>query len=337
MRSGLDFFMAKALEPVDATPGQSGYFTTPQKSLDPHLFPGGKESAGVRPEIRKWILDTLYGYWEKKYSRPRSWSTVWIAGSGISYQWAGARGNGDLDILIGVDFPAFFRYNERFLGLSESDLADQFNTEFKTDLWPQTAHTKFSSTIQGDLKQEYEVTFYVNPHSTDIRDIRPYAAFDLSSNSWTVHPVHVPDDPEHGYDTQWWDAVEDERKVADTLVARYNGLAAQAKASPYGSPGWHNTMRQIEMTTAQAQTLFDSIHLGRKNAFGPQGTGYGDFYNFRWQAHKRFGTVQALHALGLAQQKAREDSYADLYGEQIEPAAVALRRAALWNRGGNVG
>ncbi len=327
--------MSRLLEPVSATPGASGYFSERSPQLDPHLFSGGAESAGVRPEICKWMLDTLYGYWETQFKNPRQWSTVWIAGSGISYQWDANRGNGDLDILIGVDWPLFFRHNDRYLGFGESDMADIMNTGMKQDLWPKTAETEFSSTAPGGLTQGYEVTYYVNPGSTDIRDIKPYAAYDLTHNRWVVHPPDSEQTSHKSVPKEWWDHVEDERRMADSLVSRYNGLATQAKVQPAESPGWHNTMRMIEVTTAQAQSMFDDIHLGRKNAFGSGGEGYGDFHNFRWQAHKQFGSIQALNQLGKAQQTAREETQAQLYGAQVEPAAVSLRRAALWNRGGN--
>lgn len=337
--SGYDYFMSRLLEPVDAAPGASGYFSVPTDHLDPRLFPGGSEARGMRPEVRRWLLDVLYGFWGKHYRSPERWSTAWVAGSAISYQWSAARGGvGDVDVLIGVDFPAFFRANPRFLGFSEIDMADIFNSEFKEGLWPKTSHTEIGE--EGDPNpigtgsDLFEVTFYVNPHSTDIRDIKPYAAYDLSNDRWTVHPVEVSDDPAKGYSSQWWDHVEDERRMADSLVSRYNSLAGQAKGQPAESPGWHNTMRMIQTTTAQAQAMFDDIHLGRKRAFDSEGQGYGDFHNFRWQAHKQFGTIQALHQLGQAQQEARLQMQADLYGQKIEGADVMLRRAALWNRGG---
>ena len=315
------YFLSRVLEPVSLDQGESGYFSAPSQTLDPHLFDGET----IKPDVRTWILNRLYEYWDQRYFDARSWSTVWIAGSGVSYQWNAARGNGDLDILIGVDFPRFWQKNSRLLGLSENDVADIFNQEFHQGLWPSTANTDFHG-------QTYEVTFYVNPSSTDIRDIHPYAAYDLTHDSWTVRP---PSGEDFTHPQEFYKYAEDEATQARNLVERYNTSANQAKASQPGTPGWHNAMRQVDLLASQASTMFDSIHLGRRQAFGPGGSGYGDYYNFRWQYHKQQGTAQALNAVRKAHEQAHEEFNAQVYGEAIEPASVALRRAALWNRGGN--
>lgn len=319
------------MQPVSSVVGESGYFSTPVDTLDPHLFQGGSPSS-FRPEIRSWIIGTLYSYWNKKYNNPMGWSTVWLAGSGISYQWAAARGNGDLDVLIGVDFDKFFQANTKFAGLSEPDMAEIFNQEFHAELWPRTANTVFTSTEPQGLAQTYEVTFYVNPGATDIRDIHPYAAFDVSHNRWTVSP---PKGNDFNHPNEYYASAQAESAEAQRIVNQYNTLTQQAKAMNPGDPGWHNTMRQAELISAQASAMFDSIHLGRKQAFGQGGSGFGDYYNFRWQYHKQQGTVQALHDVAEAHNAARDDYNQTIYGGPISGADVALRRAALWNRGGN--
>lgn len=90
-------------------------------------------------------------------------------------------------------------------------------------------------------------------------------------------------------------------------------------------------MSQMGLITDQAKALFDDIHLGRKQAFSQHGDGYGDFYNFRWQAHKRFGTIQALNSLGRAKRAAKDAHETTLYGKPIDTAEKALTKAALWN------
>lgn len=323
------YFLSRVMQPVSSVVGESGYFSTPVDTLDPHLFSAGNPDK-FRPEIRSWIIGTLYSYWNKKYHSPMTWSTVWLAGSGISYQWAASRGNGDLDILIGVDFDNFFQANSKFAGLSETEMAATFNQEFHTDLWPRTASTVFSSTEPQGLAQTYEVTWYVNPGATDIRDIHPYAAFDVSHNRWTVSP---PKGNDFNHPAGYYKAAQDEAAEARRITNQYNSLTAQAKSMDPGSPGWHNTMRQAELISAQASAMFDSIHLGRKQAFGQGGSGFGDYYNFRWQYHKQQGTAQALHALGEAH-RGYQESYAErVYGGPIDGANVALRRAVLANRG----
>lgn len=306
------------MQPVSPNAGESGYFSSPEDNLDPRLFDGDH----IKPDVRNWILNTLYTFWGDRYHRPKTWSTAWIAGSGISYQWAAGRGNGDLDVLIGVDYDAFFAANPKFAGLDETDLAAIFNKELHDGLWPSTANT----TINGGT---FEVTFYVNPNSTDIRNINPYAAYNLSADEWTVRP---PTGEAFNHSPEFYKHAEAEAQQARGIVDQYNNLSGQIKAMNPGSPGWHNAMRQAELLVSQASTMYDSIHLGRKQAFSPGGSGYGDYYNFRWQYHKKQGTAQALHGVAAAHKAAHEEYSATVYGGPIDAADVALRRAVMYVR-----
>jgi hypothetical protein len=317
-RSGYDFYLSAAAQGVEPTitPGGSGYFSAPQQGLDPRLFEGDR----MHPSVRKWVLDTLYGYWATKYRSPKQWSTVWAAGSGISYQWAADRGNGDLDILIGVDFPAFFRANRDYVGMSEAEMGDLFNADFHTELWPKTANWN-----------GFEVTFYVNPNSSDIRNINPYAAYNITDDEWTVRPPKLPADPHTLYPAEYQRAFAAEKEQSEMLVSRYGAARRAADAAIPDSPGWHNSMNALNIVATQARALFDSIHLGRRAAFGSGGSGYGDFYNYRWQAHKQAGTVQALAQLSAVDKEAHKAEQCDIYGRVIGTAAEALTEASLWN------
>lgn len=329
--TGLGFWLSKVATPVEKTPGESGYFSAPSQVLDPRLF-GSTEK--VRSEVRHWILRTLYDYWEPKYHNPKVWSTVWLAGSGISYQWSADRGNGDLDVLIGIDFPLFFRYNDRYLGFGEDDVADMINQDLHQGLWPRTNSTEIGSVgppHEGGTADVFEVTFYVNPRSTDIRDINPYAAYNVTEDEWTVRPPVLSQNPAQAFPQPFWDAANTERRYADSLIQRYNQVASQIGSQQVNSPAWHNTSRQLEVLTSQASTLFDSIHLGRRNAFGPGGSGYGDYYNFRWQFHKRGGTVQALDGIAHQRSDATDQADTGLYGAPLSSAHQALLTAATWN------
>lgn len=333
-----NFILNKLLEglgPVDLVEGGSGYFSSPDDHLDPRLFNGDK----VRPEVRQWLLSTLYEFWEGRYGSPRSWSTVWIAGSGISYQWAAARGNGDLDILIGLDVPAFFNANRDLVGMSQTEVADMINRELREGVWANTDNTLIGTRGApdgddvGEFSGTFEVTFYVNPDSADIRQINPYAAYNLTTDQWTVKPPELPENPETNYAPEYWDHVHREREYATKLVDQYNTLSAKVAALTPGTPGWINAMSEMGLTVDQAQALFDEIHIGRKKAFSPSGSGYGDFHNFRWQAHKRYGTVQALNAIGKARRSARDSYQTEVHGAPIATAAQSLMTAALWNSG----
>jgi hypothetical protein len=313
------FFLSRVMKPVSPTPGESGYFSSPEDHLDPRLFEGDR----VREDVRQWILKRLYTFWGDRYHAPQDWSTVWIAGSGISYQWAAGRGNGDLDILIGVDYDDFWEANPRFQGLSEADLAAIFNQQFHEELWPDTSETNFHGGV-------FEVTFYVNPASTDIRNINPYAAYNLSDNTWTVRP---PGGDAFTHPPEFYRSADNEVAHASDLVSRFNKVATELASYAPASPGWHNATRQADLLASQASTMYDSIHLGRKQAFGPGGSGYGDYYNFRWQRHKQAGTAQALHAVAAARQSAHEEFNGAMYGGALEGADVLLRRAVLHVRG----
>jgi len=333
---GYNYFLhqaAKVLGPVEAQEGGSGYFSHPESHLDPRLF---TEGTSFSPTVRTWILSTLYGYWSAHYNQPRKWSTAWVAGSGISYQWAANRSNGDLDVLIGVDFPKFFKYNQDYVGMGEEDMADIFNRAFKDELWPQTAAVKFPSNAEP-VPGAFEVTFYVNPHSTDIRDIKPYAAYDLTHDGWTVRPPILGENPEESHPAEYWDYVANERQSAQRILDEYNSAANALSVANEGTPGWLNAVTKVNALSTQAKTMFDDIHLGRKQAFAPSGQGYGDFYNFRWQAHKRFGTIQALAGIAKAKGAAREQAETALYGHPLLGAPEALRQAALVHRGGPYG
>lgn len=329
-------FLAKVLEglgPVEEVSGGSGYFNKPDLTLDPRLFNG----TILRPEVRSWILKTFYDYFGERLKDPQAWSTVWLAGSGISYQWSGDRSNGDLDVLIGVDFPAFYDHNLDLVGISENELADLWNTQMKNELWPNTAATLIGTQGEpngasvGDYSGVFEVTFYINPGSTDIRDIHPYAAYDVSHGRWTVKPPALPDNPEDLYPKAWWDAVQGEKAHADSLISRYNTLSNTLHGTHPASPGWNNALSGMGLVLDQARALFDEIHLGRKKAFGAGGEGYGDFFNFRWQAHKRLGTMQALNRLATARREAQKAQETDQYGHPLDNATQALTKAALWN------
>ncbi|MER5754344.1 hypothetical protein [Streptomyces sp. NPDC002088] len=323
--AGYEFYLNRAItqgDQPDIHSGASGYFSTPQRGLDPHIFDGQH----IKPGVRDHILGVLQAYLDTRYQGVRTWLAAWIAGSGISFQWAGDRGNGDLDILFGVDFPKFYETNPTYQGISEAEFSDLLNSDLKKNLWPRTALTNFHG-------QTYEVTYYLNPGTTSesIAAINPYAAYNLTHDRWDIRPPELPADPRSLYPKGWWDAVENEQAHARTLVDRYSRLRASSAGLTTNSPAWKNALDSQKIVVAQAKALFDDIHLGRRQAFGPDGSGYGDYYNFRWQAHKEAGTVQALNTLATADVEARKAQETDLYGAPLDDAATALAKAALWN------
>jgi hypothetical protein len=323
--AGYEFYLNRAVtqgDQPDIHSGASGYFSTPQHGLDPHIINGDR----IKPDVRDHILGVLYHFLDLRYSGRTKWLGVWLAGSGISYQWAGDRGNGDLDILFGIDYPEFCQANPAFQGMPEAEFSNLLNSDLKKNLWPHTAQTNFHG-------QTYEVTYYFNPGTTasSIQAIHPYAAYNLTRNGWDIRPPELPADPRSLYPVEWKQAVEDEQQQARMLVGRYNHLRSQAATLTENSPAWKTSLDSQKAVVEQAKTLFDSIHLGRREAFSKTGEGYGDYANFRWQAHKEAGTVQALNTLATADSEARKAQQADLYGAPLDDAATALAKAALWN------
>jgi hypothetical protein len=316
-------FYAKAAA-QDAKPdlasGASGYFSAPSATLDPNLFDGDH----LKSEVRAHIMVNLYDYLEKMHFNDiDSWLHVWLAGSGITYQWDADRGNGDLDVLFGISFSKFSQSNPGFAYLGEADFAAELNEGMKNGLWPKTAHTRFGG-------QDYEVTYFLNPGTgSDItQNLNPYAAYSLTTDSWTVKPPEVPQDPRSQFPAEWFDVAARDTQAARNIVSRYKELTTNLNAAETGSAAWHTSGADLQRIVAQASAMFDDIHSGRRAAFSPQGHGYADWNNFRWQSAKQSGAVQALHAITTVGVQARQDEERQLYGAPIDGAEVVLRRAA---------
>jgi len=306
--------------------GASGYFSAPADTLDPNLFNGER----MKPEVRARIMVRLFEWLEANgFNGDHNWLHAWVAGSGVTYQWAASRGNGDLDVLFGIDFTKFLAANPDWHGTPETELAMHVNSRLKEDLWPLTAKTKFGS-------GHYEVTYFLNPGTgTDIRNINAYAAYDLVNDKWSIRPPELPADPRTLYPHEWFDVADYDRAAADGLSSRYKALTARLSGAQEGSAAWHNAGADLHQVIAQASALFDDIHLGRRGAFAPQGHGYGDYRNFRWQQGKATGAVQALNAIATVGRQARAGEETEMYGAPIDPAEVVLARAALFHQNGS--
>lgn len=300
--------------------GASSYFSEPEKILDPALF----EKNVLRRQAHHKIVSPLFRFLRHLgLQGTTDWLKLWITGSGISYQWAADRGNGDLDVMIGIDNIRFRDANPEFTGFDDDDLAGWLNHHLKQGLWPETAET----VING---KSFEVTYYYNPGtSLDISLIHPYAAYSLDDDAWVVQPPQLPHNPSMLYPKEWFTRSGYDKSQADEYVRRYHSASSVLNASPPGSPGYLNSASQLNLVTAQARALLDDIHHGRQAAFLDGGKGYSDYANFRWQAAKASGTVKALSELAGIRTRAIEDEDAKLYGGPLSAADELVRRAML--------
>lgn len=304
--------------------GASGYFSQPALILDPQLFDGME----LKPLVREAILDAFFDYMSTRYSNVREWTMAWLAGSGISYQWAADRGNGDLDVLFGIDYTGFVNANPAFSGMDRYDISYILNDDLRTNLWPKTALTTFN---RGE--RPYEVTYYLNPgvenFDDSIKAIHPYAAYNLTQDKWTISPEA---NPIREIPRQYEEQASRNRETAETLAARYNHIRTELATTSPHSPHWHDALRAMHVVASQAQALFDQIHSNRKQAFDAQGEGYHDFYNYQWQAAKRDGIVSILNQ--ISQSADEEQAYRDaqIYGTHIEMDPRRLANAAVFSQ-----
>lgn len=317
--------LAKALSRADIpdfSAGASGYFSKPQKTLDPALF---EDDNWLRPGVGFSILTRLFHFWRARgFKNIGDWATVWLAGSGISYQWAGDRGNGDLDVIVGIDWPAFYQCNPQWAHTGIDQTTDHIDTELRQYLWPRTANTEIGG-------KTFELTYYVNQDASDIRNIHPYTAYNLSTDSWTVRPSRDTA-YEHPGEPQWAAYAESDLAAAQAIVfevKHFTKLLSTAKG-----PFWVNVIQDIAQGMDDAIRLLENIHFRRRDAFRPGGRGYWDFNNWRWQMAKMNGIVAVLVALEQVKQKATDAAQESLYGAPLAGPDELIMRAAMAQVGG---
>lgn len=300
--------------------GASGYLSAPSDQLDPALFNGDSFKQDVASQILKPLHTFLTALGLNDINH---WLKAWVAGSGITHQWQSDRGNGDLDILLGIDGAAFDSANGDLAGVGDTGLATWLNEQLRAGLWPKTANTN----ING---KTFEVTYYYNASTfDDITRIHPYAAYQIyPALKWVVRP------PEHSATPQdfpedWWDSTKTDQLHTDSLVKRYKNHSANINNAGPASPGMINSGAALNLVTAQAHALLDDIHHGRTAAFQGGGQGYMDFHNFRWQRAKANGVVQALSEITGVQKRAEEQSEEKLYGQKLPSTDDLLMRAMM--------
>lgn len=289
-------------------PTETSYFSQPAAGLDPRLFKNGK----LTPTVRMAVLQLLNNHLNSRYTGANEWSAAWLAGSGVSYQWAAQREPGDLDCLITVDFLSFRQSNAQYLRLSDREIAEMLNEGFREALQPST----------GAFMGSFELTFYAIT-SPRITDIKPYAAYSLSDDDWTVVPQPIVVHSVAKWDTA---VAADKKRTIDALTKFISAKSKYESASNEAVKA--NARSEMRVAMAQASQIYDEIHGARGAAFGPSGAGYLDFANYRWQANKQSGAIQALRAVKSEMEAADAASSQKLYGVDLPDARTLIRRAA---------
>ena len=93
-----------------------------------------------------------------------------------------------------------------------------------------------------------------------------------------------------------------------------------------------NAERRLNEAISQAIAFYDDIHHGRKIAFSQIGQGYSDYNNYRWQAGKRSGVVQALRTIKDYKDRADKAEQLETYGIELPTAETLIRRTAARRR-----
>jgi hypothetical protein len=205
----------------------------------------------------------------------------------------------------------FRQTNPEYKALSDQQIADMFNEDFRNELHP----------ITENFLEAYELTFYVNVKS-DIRSIKPYAAYSLTTDDWTV----APEIKKAPINKAWDQTVTRDTSFTMEILERYTKALNDIKSATTDSSR-RNAEAALKLAVEQGSALFDMIHQGRKTAFSPSGQGYSDVANYRWQSGKSAGTIQALKQLKELNTKSKKEFEASTYGMELPDASTLVRRA----------
>jgi 8-oxo-dGTP diphosphatase len=218
----------------------------PTYGLDHRLFDGTR----LKPQVRQAVMERL----DKILSDTagltgwQRYTRVYLAGSEAS-EWTSPslEGNSDFDTLLGVDYDKAREVTSSFLDRTDSEIDDILNDVLRTFFNDEDWLAPFGGV--------WHLTGYCNHDALDVRDIKPYAAYDISQDRWSVKPPHLPDwGPESFPQGQaLWDEIE---AVTDYIEA------IERLPEPFRAQ--------------QGAALYDHLHNDRHRAFGPDGEGWYD-------------------------------------------------------------
>lgn len=237
-----------------------GMFSPGNTTLDPRIF--DIETEQMRDDVRTMALATIDAFWTPRYGNWQGWARPYLCGSAASYWWDS---DADFDCLIGIDKGALDRARPQNRVVSEEDVCLHLSKEMKEELDPTTT----------DFVGGLHATWFVNPDSFDISDIRPYAAYDITNNAWAVHPPKLPRTwgPQDFPVTMW----EDANEIADHIERILK--------------------RPEPERTMEGVALFGQLHALRQRSYRRGRDGWMDFGNFAWQALSQWHVLQPLYRL----------------------------------------
>lgn len=237
----------------------------PTYGLDHRLF----EGEHLRPEVRTAVmarlgpvLEPLLGQDWQRYTR------VYLAGSEAS-EWTSEtlEGNSDFDTLIGIDY-------DQLQGEPGVPLAGEDDLDIATTVNRALRENYDAEPWKAPFGGEWSLTGYVNANSYDITRIKPYAAYDITDDTWAVKPPHLPD----------WSI--------DKLPEGGQNLLDEAE-------GYAKVIEAIErmpepFQTQQGKALWHHLHSDRGRAFSDEGEGWLDPGNLIEKALVEWGLWDKL-------------------------------------------
>lgn len=216
---------------------------------DQRLFEGDR----LRPEVRQDVLDRVGGILRAHYKDWAKWTRVYFAGSEAG-KWQPF--NGDFDILMGVDWEKFHQANPGWEDYPPEGIAAGMTDHFWHDEGGNVDNYWFTLK-DGRKVGPFDRTFFVNAHAWDIRNLKPYAAYNVTDDEWAVHPLEVPAD---------WSATHLPESYWDYAESLLHEIRAIGQLPP-------------EERQRMAANLYEELHTHRSDAFQGEGKGLFDLSN----------------------------------------------------------
>jgi hypothetical protein len=254
----------------------AGQFSRGQDRLDPDIFDAEER---MWPWIRLSLIALLDAAWKQRWPDWRDWARIYLAGSLASYWW----GTLDFDVLVGIKAEG----EEALCTEMTQDFYTGLDVEVENFFFPPGPNLRVICEGHGvNVDEVYaavpegtvplgplEMTWYANKDSWDIRNIKPYAAYDVTRNLWAVHPVRTAKKWGPGsFGGTFWNHMAD---VADRIQDALDDPDPASRAQ-------------------RAQAEYSRIHSERSEGFGAAGGGLLDPRALQWVTMGRWGLLEAL-------------------------------------------